>query len=108
MRDPVAATLDPASVLVSRDVAEPRMPGEGLLIRSDTSLLIGMALIAPGLLAAMFAPMMLPGDPFASAGAPFMRPSSVHPFGTDDLGRDVLVAVMYGARTSLIVGVAVA
>jgi len=108
MRDRAEATPDPASVLVSRDVAEPRMPGEGRAARSGAALRIGMALIAPALLAAILAPIMAPGDPFASADAPFLRPSSAHPFGTDDLGRDVLVAVIFGARTSLIVGVAVA
>ena len=32
-------------------------------------------------------------------------PSPAHPFGTDDLGRDIMVRVAYGARISLIVGV---
>ncbi len=32
-------------------------------------------------------------------------PSSVHPFGVDELGRDVLSRVIYGARVSLIVGI---
>jgi len=31
-------------------------------------------------------------------------PSSAHPFGTDDLGRDVLTRILYGARVSLAVG----
>ncbi len=32
-------------------------------------------------------------------------PSKAHPFGTDDLGRDVLTRLLYGARTSLAVGI---
>lgn len=35
---------------------------------------------------------------------PFLPPGSAHPFGTDDLGRDMLMAVAQGARTSLLVG----
>ncbi len=36
---------------------------------------------------------------------PFLPPGAAHPFGTDDLGRDMLMAVAQGARTSLLVGV---
>jgi peptide/nickel transport system permease protein len=35
---------------------------------------------------------------------PFLPPGAAHPFGTDDLGRDMLMAVAQGARTSLLVG----
>lgn len=35
-----------------------------------------------------------------------MPPSSVHPFGTDDLGRDVLAQVIWGTRISMIIGFA--
>lgn len=38
----------------------------------------------------------------------FRPPSFSHPFGTDDLGRDQLVRVMYGGRISLAVGLLVA
>ena len=31
-------------------------------------------------------------------------PSPVHPFGTDDMGRDVLIRTLYGTRYSLIIG----
>ncbi|MEA4883249.1 MAG: ABC transporter permease [Clostridia bacterium] len=38
----------------------------------------------------------------------FSPPSRVHPFGSDELGHDVLVRIMYGGRISLFVGVAAA
>lgn len=44
----------------------------------------------------LFDPMLV-GDP--------LPPSWAHPFGTDDLGRDILVRMIYGARISLMVGV---
>lgn len=69
---------------------------------------IGLVLLAPSLIAALAAGLIAPADPFASAGGPFQPPSATHWFGTDDLGRDLLSAVIYGARTSLLVGATVA
>jgi peptide/nickel transport system permease protein len=47
-----------------------------------------------------------PRDPLAMAGAARLQgPSRVHPFGTDQYGRDVLSRVMAGAPTSIAVGV---
>src|SRR5262249_39729851 len=36
--------------------------------------------------------------------AKLKAPSSVHPFGTDDLGQDILARMLYGGRISLAVG----
>jgi len=58
--------------------------------------------------AAVLAPVILPYDPFV---ADFTRmreaPSANHPFGTDEIGRDVLTRVLHGARISLFVGLTV-
>ncbi len=44
-------------------------------------------------------------DPAAiDVGQSLLPPSMVHPFGTDDLGREVFVRMLYGARISLLVG----
>lgn len=69
---------------------------------------IGLILLAPSFIAALTAGLIAPADPFANTGEPFQPPSAVHWFGTDDLGRDLLSAVIYGARTSLMVGATVA
>lgn len=48
-----------------------------------------------------------PYDPYKiDASNTFKPPSPMHPFGTDDLGRDVFSQVIYGARTSMIIAVA--
>ncbi len=56
-------------------------------------------------LVAIFAPWIAPYDPqvpdWSALGA---GPSAAHWFGTDDLGRDVLSRIIYGARISLYVG----
>lgn len=60
-------------------------------------ILIGLAWIA----VAIFAPLIAPHDPLAQLFPPFEHPSAAHLFGTDELGRDVLSRVLYGARLSL-------
>jgi len=58
------------------------------------------------LFAALFGPYVVAYDPLASDTAAALKPpSAVHWFGTDDVGRDVLARVMYGARASLLAGV---
>lgn len=54
--------------------------------------------------AAILAPLLTPYQPLRQAGLPLDPPSLRHPFGTDDLARDVLSQVLYGARVSLLVG----
>jgi peptide/nickel transport system permease protein len=65
---------------------------------------LGALLLGPAVLSALLGPLIAPGDPFAAVGPPFLHPSAAYPFGTDDLGRDVLSAVVRGARTSLLTG----
>jgi peptide/nickel transport system permease protein len=59
---------------------------------------IGWAVVA------VLAPVLAPFDPLEQAFVPFEAPSAEHPFGTDELGRDVLSRVIYGARISLPLG----
>ena len=84
-------------------VLRPRLPVPG-----SRRLGVGLLLFAPVLLAALLPGALAPYDPWASVAPPFEAPSLAHPFGTDDLGRDLLSAVIAGARTSLAVGFAVA
>jgi len=56
---------------------------------------------------ALLANHLAPGDPFASVAAPLQSPSGLHLMGTDDLGRDLFIGVVHGARTSLVVAGAV-
>jgi peptide/nickel transport system permease protein len=70
----------------------------------------GLAILLVLLSAGLLAPVISPGDPLRIAGsallAPFTDPAL--PLGTDRLGRDVLAGLLYGARTSLAVGLAAA
>ena len=63
--------------------------------------LIGLAIVLAWMVLALFAPWIAPYDPLAQDFVLFEPPSRAHPFGTDELGRDVLSRVIYGARLSL-------
>ena len=65
----------------------------------------GAVIAAIWLVVAIFAPLIAPYDPLAQTFASLQSPSLDHPFGTDELGRDVLSRVIWGARISLYVGV---
>jgi peptide/nickel transport system permease protein len=73
--------------------------------------LFGLAVIAIVVIAALFAPWIVPHDPheqffegLSIEGAP-LPPDSTFWFGTDLVGRDLFSRLIYGARTSLIIGV---
>jgi len=68
----------------------------------------GMVFVAIFTFFALFAPWIAPKDP-ALLDLPIrlQPPSAVHWFGTDELGRDILSRVIYGARISMLVGGAV-
>ena len=69
----------------------------------------GLAILALVTLAAIFAPVLAPADPFAIGAAPFLHPGAAgHPLGTDHLGRDVLSQLLYGAQLSLSIGLVAA
>jgi peptide/nickel transport system permease protein len=53
---------------------------------------------------AMLGPAVDRGNPLAAAGPALQPPGAAFPFGTDDLGRDVLLGVINGARVSLLAG----
>ncbi|MDQ6905899.1 MAG: ABC transporter permease, partial [Chloroflexota bacterium] len=74
--------------------------------RRQPGALFGIAALLLLLCMALFAAVIAPGDPFATSRQVFLPPSASHPFGTDDLGRDLFRSVIHGARASLLVGVA--
>ena len=55
---------------------------------------------------AVFAPWIAPYDPIATSFSTVRKaPSALHWFGTDEIGRDVLSRIVFGARASLLAGV---
>jgi peptide/nickel transport system permease protein len=70
--------------------------------------LFGMAVLVVFIIVALFAPFLAPYDPFEpSLGKGLLGPSREHLLGTDALGRDTLSRIIYGSRTSLMIGLIV-
>src|SRR5512135_1739913 len=68
----------------------------------------GLILIAILILVAVSAPLIAPADPLKQVLSTRLKPpSAAHWLGTDQLGRDVLSRMMYGARISLLIGLVV-
>jgi peptide/nickel transport system permease protein len=67
---------------------------------------LGLAVIALFVGLALLAPLVAPYDPTAQAWTAVRKPpSAAHWLGTDDVGRDILSRIIYGARASLLAGV---
>ena len=67
---------------------------------------LGLVLAVAALAVAIAAPVLAPHDPVASDFAASLKPPGTpgHPLGTDQLGRDLLSRVLYGARIALFIG----
>src|ERR1700680_2550309 len=93
-------------------------PSRGTLLRrrifAHKGLMIGATLIVLILLVALLAPLIAPYDPYAQNLAQRLVPPTwyakgawTHVLRTDNLGRDYLSRVIYGARVSLLIGASV-
>jgi peptide/nickel transport system permease protein/oligopeptide transport system permease protein len=87
-------------------LSRPRSPLRERLCR-DRFFQFGLVLVALVLVAALFAPLLAPHDPFrGDLRIAYLQHRGAHYLlGTDTLGRDVLSRVLYGARISVSVGV---
>ncbi len=77
------------------------------------STLLGAAIVLAVAGVALLAPLLVPHDPFAQDLMTRLVPpmwldggQAAHPFGTDQLGRDYLSRLIYGARISMLIGIA--
>src|SRR5688572_14786273 len=104
------------STPISPDMSTPLLPAKPrsgiwrLLLKRRLAVL-GLALIAIAVAGAILAPVLTPYDPneqmfdgLTLEGAP-LPPSEKFWLGTDLLGRDLATRILYGARTSLIIGI---
>jgi len=78
----------------------------GAALRRNGLGFIGLTLAALAVLAALAAPVLAPHDPVKGDFSQGLKPPGTpgHPLGTDQLGRDTLSRVLYGARVALFIG----
>ena len=103
-----------AALVVVRAARGPGQSCDGLAVRVDRpaaahpvkpSSTIGAAVILLLCAIAVFAPLIAPDDPLAqSVLSANLPPDAAHWFGTDQFGRDVFSRVLYGTRSSLLLG----
>jgi peptide/nickel transport system permease protein len=67
--------------------------------------MVGLAFVLGFVVLALIAPLVAPFDPLQTSWSAIRKaPSALHLFGTDEIGRDVLSRVIWGARASLLAG----
>ena len=76
-------------------------------LRRDPVAMFALLVILALVLMALFAPYIAPNDPYRGQLLRRLRPigTAGFPLGTDELGRDMLSRLIYGARLSLLMGV---
>lgn len=84
------------------------LPNIGRILRHQPLAFLGLILLLFFILAGLGAPLLAPQNPSAiDLEHRLQSPSSAHLAGTDELGRDTLSRLLYGARLSLAVSVTV-
>jgi peptide/nickel transport system permease protein len=82
-------------------------PGQRVLRRlwHRRGAMLGLGIIVAFVAIAVAAPWIAPHDPLQTSWSAVRKPpSATHLFGTDEIGRDILSRVMWGARASLLAG----
>jgi ABC-type dipeptide/oligopeptide/nickel transport system permease subunit len=75
--------------------------------RRNRPALVGLAIVGAIALLSMFPEAVAPYSPYAvNSSLRGSGPSAMHPFGMDQVGRDVLSRVIFGARVAMLVGLA--
>jgi len=72
--------------------------------KKNRAAVFGLILIGLFVSIAVLAPLLAPFEPLRTGKDSFQRPGSRYLLGTDDLGRDIFSGVLWGARTSIMVG----
>lgn len=76
----------------------------GRFMRHNLSASLGFLVLSAIVLAAVAAPLLAPTPLYEQVGQGFAAPSSAHPLGLDDGGQDIRTLLLYGTRTTLLVG----
>jgi ABC-type dipeptide/oligopeptide/nickel transport system permease subunit len=93
---------------VTAEQGQAVLPSRASIMRRlvrDKAAALAASFLTLVVLAAIFAPIVAPYDPyFTDLSKAMQAPSAAHWFGTDTAGRDVLSRVIYGSRNTLAIG----
>ena len=99
----LAAPIQLTPPAVARELSPARRALLRLMRRRGA--MLGLAIVMIFVLIALFAPLIAPQDPLQTSWSAVRKaPSAQYLFGTDEIGRDVLSRVIWGARASLLAG----
>lgn len=88
-----------------KDLGRPTRGRLVAALRGDKTAMAAVVLMALMILSSVLAPLLSPHTDAGNFADRLQAPSLQHPFGTDDLGRDVFLRAMWGGRISLAAGV---
>jgi dipeptide transport system permease protein len=113
----MSVTETPAIAEAAEVISAPMPGGLRLFWRGfaeNRGAVVGLAVMIVLILLAVFADVVAPHSPIDQFRDHFLTPpawraggSSAFPLGTDDVGRDILARLIYGARLSLVIGLSV-
>lgn len=90
-------------------VARPPLAEAWEMFLKNHAAVAGLVVLLCVILAAIFGPMLYPGDPYEMVWAPFSPPGEEgYLLGTDYLGRDMVSMLIHGAWVSLVIGLSAA
>jgi len=101
--------LSQSPTAMSPEPLRPKTKRRGFLrqlIHDRPQAAVGLAIVGALALIAIFAPLLTKYDPYVSTRELRQPPSAEHWLGTDDGGFDMVTLLMYGTRTSMIIGLA--
>lgn len=102
------------AVLLPVETVSPKAATVTARMAANPSVVAGLILVGAVIAIALLAPLLAPHDPYAQDLTRRLVPPIWHekgvwanPLGTDNLGRDYLSRILYGARISLLIGLSV-
>lgn len=111
MTDRAAAVLPTGAAAGSEPILDSRAQNTWVALLHHRSAQIGIAILLIFVVGTFIGPLLLHNNPsnnwdYQNLNNTFARPSAAHLLGTDQLGRDVLVRLLYGTRYTLLIAVA--
>ncbi len=100
------STRASTTVRWASDVEVPARPGLLRRLTRHRTAIVGLVILIMFIVATALAPVLFSSDPNeADFDRVLQRPSRLHLLGTDQLGRDLLTRIVYGARVSFLIGI---